>query len=105
MISPFTTFEFSSQNVLDGNHDVFFFGRPCRVSSVLVIRPYKDVSVFNWRNFLQSKYASAGKCQPCKKATTNGSWRAMERTPCPPQACEEACVCDRTPLIDRLGKR
>ena len=87
MIGPFTTFEFSSENVLDGNHDV------------LVIRRYRDVSVFNWQNFLQRKCGSARKSQPCKKTTKNGLWRAMERIP---QACEEACACDRTPLLDRL---
>ena len=91
MIGPFTTFEFSSQNVLDGNHDV------------LVIRRYKDVSVFNWWNFLQRKCGSARKSQPCKKTTKNGLWHAMERTPYLPQACEEACApCNRTPLIDRI---
>ena len=45
-----------------------FFGGPCRVSLVLVIRHYKDVSVFKWRNFLQRKCGSAGKSQPCKKS-------------------------------------
>ena len=82
MIGPFTTFEFSSQNVLDRNHDV------------LVIRRYKDVLVFNLWNFLQRKCGSAWKSQPCKKTTKNGLWRAMERTPYlpVPQACEEVVL-------------
>ena len=67
-------------------------------TEIMTFWQYAVIKMFRFSTgeiFCKENVVLLGKVSLVKKTTKNGFWRAMQRTPYLPQACEEACACDR----------